>query len=252
MTKKTFLIAFSLIFMTGAVFSFGAFAQDYQQVLETLDSRSNFTTDLAATATMTIQDPDEGNEVQKVQMFRRDEDDTFLMLIQEPVVQLGQGYLKVEDNLWFYDPESRQFTHTALDENFQGSDAKNSDFGASSMAEDYRVLSSKETTLGQFKVYEMELEAVHDEVTYPYMTIWVTRDNYLLLKAEEYSLTKRLLRTSLYPNYARVGESYLATRMIFVDELVEDKSTQMVLSNISGAEIPDHVFTKAYVEQVNR
>jgi hypothetical protein len=31
----------------------------------------------------------------------------------EPESQLGQGYLKVDDNLWFYDPESRKFSHSS-------------------------------------------------------------------------------------------------------------------------------------------
>ena len=66
------------------------------------------------------------------------------------------------------------------------------------------------------------------------------------------SLTERLLRTSYYPSYARSGERYIADEQLFVDALVEGKQTQITLENISTAAIPDNVFTKAYVERVNR
>ena len=46
------------------------------------------------------------------------------LLIQEPVTQKGQGYLLEGDNLWFYDPSSRQFAHTSLKETFQDSDVQ--------------------------------------------------------------------------------------------------------------------------------
>lgn len=226
--------------------------QDFEQILQLIDTRSNFQGDLATTVSLDIKDPDEGDDSRTAQMFRRDSEDTFLILIQKPAVELGQGYLQVDDSLWFYDPESRQFTHTSLSESFEDTDARNSDFSSSTLAEDYDVISGTEGKLGNFDVWVLELEATHSEVTYPFRTIYVTKDDSLLLKSEDYSLTKRLLRTSYYPSYARAGDNYIAEKMIFVDALVENKSTSVTLSNISTAEIPDSVFTKTYVERVNR
>jgi hypothetical protein len=40
--------------------------------------------------------------------------------------------------------------------------------------------------------------------------------------------------------------------MVFIDELVEGNKTQISVSEISTNDIPDHVFTKAYIERVNR
>ena len=226
--------------------------QDFEEILKILDNRSNFQTDLSATMTLSRTDPEAGDDSRTVQMFRRDDDNLFLFLIEKPETQLGQGYLRVNDGLWFYDPESRQFTFTSLSESFEGSDARNRDFGASSLAEDYRVTSGTEGTLGNFDVWILELEATNSEVTYPFRKIWVTKENSLLLKSEDYSLTKRLLRTSFFPSYAKSGESFIANKMIFVDALVENKSTTITLTDISTATIPDNVFTKAYVERVNR
>jgi len=40
--------------------------------------------------------------------------------------------------------------------------------------------------------------------------------------------------------------------MVFVDELVQGRRTQITLSEISLNALPDSVFTKAFVERANR
>jgi outer membrane lipoprotein-sorting protein len=222
-------------------------------ILEKIDAQSRFEgTDFSAVLTLIVEDPEEGIEKLVVRQFRRDDGERHLLLIQEPVTQKGQGYLLEGDNLWFYDPSSRQFAHTSLKETFQDSDVRNADFGSSSYASSYEVEGYFDGMLGNFEVYIIDLKAVDDTVPFPYATIWVTKDTNLVLKAEEYSLTRRLMRSALFPKYAKVGEAIIPVQMVFLDELVEGKKTQVSLSEISVAEIPDHVFTKAYIERVNR
>ncbi|MCK5153045.1 MAG: outer membrane lipoprotein-sorting protein [Spirochaetales bacterium] len=222
-------------------------------ILDTVDTSRNFTgTDFSAVMTMISEDPDTGVEKKKVQQFRRDDEEMFLMLFIEPASEKGQGYLNIGENLWFYDPQSRKFNHTSMKESFGGTDAKNSDFGASSLGDDYKVLSVEEGKLGRFNVYIMDLEGTNSEVTYPTVKIWITKDTNLMLKSEDFSATGRLMRTSLFPSYAKVGEKYLATKMIFKDELIEGKKTQITITDISTKDLPDSIFTKSYVERVNR
>jgi outer membrane lipoprotein-sorting protein len=225
---------------------------DVDGLLARIDESGIYVGDLSATFTLQSVDPTEGSVLRQATWFRRDVDDAFLMLIQEPTTELGQGYLNVEDGFWFYDPESRQFVYTSLSESFQGSDAKNDDFSAPSYADDYRITSLTEGTLGAYDVWIVELEATHGDATYPFKTIWVSRAEELVLKSEDYSLTERLLRTSYFPSYARIGDAYVADRMIFVDALVPGRTTEITISDLSTAELPDYIFTKAYVERVNR
>jgi outer membrane lipoprotein-sorting protein len=227
--------------------------EEGQRILAEIDSLRTFTeSDFASVVTMVSEDPEEGVSRQVVRQFRRDSEDTFLMLIESPATMLGQGYLRVEDNLWFYDPESRNFSHSSMKERFSGSDARNSDFGASSYREDYRVVAVEEGRLGSYDVYILDLEATSNEVTYAAQRLWVTRDPYLPLKIEDYSEAGRLMRTSLFPSYTRAGETYVATTMIFVDELVDGRKTRIDVTDVSAAPLPDTIFTKAYVERVNR
>ncbi|HBG00003.1 MAG TPA: outer membrane lipoprotein-sorting protein [Firmicutes bacterium] len=254
--KKVTLI--SVLLLLALVAGFTAAAQDQdvahiEAILERLDEQSRFDqTDFSAVLTMIVEDPESGIEKMVVRQFRRDDGERFLLLIQEPVTQKGQGYLLEGDNLWFYDPSSRQFAHTSLKETFQGSDARNADFGSNSYSSSYEVESYLEGILGSFEVYIIDLKAVDDTVPFPYAKIWVTKESDLVLKAEEYSLTYRLMRTSLFPKYTKVGDVFIPVQLIFIDELVEGQKTQISVSEISTSDIPDHVFTKAYIERVNR
>ena len=226
---------------------------DVQALLAEIDRQRTFgDQDFTAVLTLVSEDPEEGVERTVAQQFRRDDDDAFLILIRDPAVQRGQGYLRQGDNLWFYDPDSRKFSHTSLKEAFQDTDARNSDFGDVKYAEDYTARTIEEGTLGKYAVYVLDLQATSDEVTYPFLKVWVTREGGLVLKTEDYSLTERLMRTSYYPRYARVGSAVVATEMIFVDELVEGKKTRISMTDLSAAAIPDSVFSKAYVERANR
>lgn len=254
--KKIRLIRL-LVLIAGVVFVQGLSAlsvEEAQNILAEIDAQKNFDeTDFSAVMTMISEDTEEGSEKSVVRMFRRDAEDSFLMLIQEPTVKKGQGYLNIGDNLWFYDPESRKFSHTSMNDKFNDSDANNSDFRMSSLADDYRVASTEEGRLGSYEVYIFGLEAQNKEITYPTRKIWVSRENRVILKSEDYSAGGRLLRTGYFPSYAKVGEdAYIATSRIFKDELIDGKKTRMQLTDISTRSLPDSIFTKTYVERVNR
>ena len=249
--KKILVTLFVLLSITLSIFAEAT--PDFEEILVKMDFQSTFEEyDFSTVMTMITEDPEEGVDKMVVYSFRRDREDKFVMIIEEPEVQKGQGYLRYEDNLWFYDPESRKFSHSSMKENFSHTDAKNSDFRMSTIAEDYSVVGWTEGKLGSYQVYILDLEAKHDEVTYPEKKVWVTKDNYLLLKSEDYSLTGRLMRTSFYPSYAKLGDSMTPVKMIFIDELVEGKKTQISLTDLSISPLPDSTFTKAYIERVNR
>jgi len=230
-----------------------AAADSGNEVLAAVDKNTNLLdSDISMIATMITESEADGVEKNIVRMFRRDRDDKFLILFQEPENIRGQGYLQVDETLYFYDPESRKFTHTSIKDSFKDSDANNSDFGSSTWAADYRVTSSEPATLGKFSTHMLTLEATSDEVTYPSMTIWVNDSPQLVLKAESFSLSERLMRTSYYPSYTQTGNAFFATKMIFVDEVVSGDKTTLTFDQVNAGDLEDSVFTKAYVERVNK
>lgn len=247
------IILFIMMALVAAGYGFSQ-QPNYQQILEDIDNSATFEgTDFSCTYTIVSQKPEEGKDITKARIFRRDSKDKFVLIILQPEVQKGQGYLKIDDNVWFYDPESRKFAHSSMKENLQDSDAKNSDFTQSSLVDDYKIVSTdSSSSLGRYDVHIIELEATNNEVSYPGMKLWISKENNLILKSEEYSLSGRLLRSSYYPKYKKVEGRYIPSKMLFIDELRKGEKTQVNLDDISLEDLPDSVFTKQYLERVNQ
>ena len=247
--KRLILLACGLAVLGGVAL---AQTPDFNAMLVDLDERTTFGDgDFSAVYTIISETPGEEREVTQARLFRRDINDQFLILILQPEVQRGQGYLQVDENVWFYDPESRKFERTTIRENIQGSDAQNADLDQNSFSEDYEVVGSQEGTLGSFDVWILDLEATNSDVAYDKVKLWVRKDVTLVLKQEDYSVNGRLMRTSLYPRYERVGEKLLPKQALIIDELNEGERTQLTMSDATTRTIPDSVFSKAYLERVN-
>jgi len=230
-----------------------AFAQDVTKILETLDAQSDFTgKDFAAVYTIVSQKPGEKDSVTQVRMFRRDSKKQFAMLVVLPEVNKGQGYLREDDNVWFYDPTSRKFSFSSIKENIQNSEAKNSDLTRKSILDDYEVTGTKEGTVGKIAVWIIDLKAKTSEVSYERSVMYVRKDKTMLLKQEDYSVSGRLMRTSLYPKYVELEGRLMPSQILIVDELNPGERSQLTLTEQSLATLPDKVFTKAFLEQVNK
>lgn len=225
---------------------------DFDTILSEIDDLANFAdSDFSAVYTIISERPGEEREVTQARLFRRDLNDQFLILILQPEVQRGQGYLQVDENVWFYDPESRKFERTTIRENIQNSDAQNADLDQSSFSTDYTVQSWQEGALGSFEVYVVDLEARSSDVAYDQVRLWIRRDQTIVLKEEDFSVNGRLMRTVYYPRYERVGNKTIPKQVLIIDELNEGERTQLTMTDATTQTIPDSVFSKAYLERVS-
>lgn len=252
--------AFAILFLALAAGGLAAQSVDYDAVIRKVDDQSNFkNTDFFVTITLVTEKVDGQKEAREVKLFRRDRDDQFLMIVNKPEVERGQGYLKAGDNMWFYDPSTREFSHTSLKERFSSSNANNDDFAQSSLVDDYKVVSGKAGKLGKSDVHVITLEAKKKTATYPMLRLFITQKDNLLLQQEEYSATKKLMRTSLYTDYRRIDGRAVPFKQLFIDNLTDDpktekveaERTQMTMSDLSLSAIPDEVFTQGYLERVS-
>ncbi len=225
---------------------------DFEKILEEIDSISSFEgKDFSCVYTMVSEKPGEDASVTKIRMFRRDDADQFVILILQPEAQKGQGYLQVDENVWFYDPESRKFEKSTLRENIQDSDTQNSDLDRSSLSEDYRVVDYAEEKLGSFDVWVLDLRANSTDVSYDKLKLWVRKDQVIVLKEEDYSVNGRLMRTIYYPKYIKVDTKFIPSKALIIDELNTGEKTEITMKDATVANIPDYVFSKAYLERVN-
>jgi len=246
------LVAFVALAL--AAFPVAAQTPDFKAMLAAVDSNGDFgTQDYSAVFTIVTQKPQEKDSVMQIRLFRRDEHHQIVWIIQKPEAQKGQGLLKVDENIWMYDPESGKYTHSTMKEQIQSSKAKSSDLKAASFAEDYDVAAWEEGVLGKYPVYILTLKAKNNEVSYPTLKLSLRKDKPLVMKEEDYSVSDRLMRTVLYPpRYIEVGGKTVPSQMLIQDELNKGEKSQLTISEVSVAKLPDSTFSKAFLGQSSR
>jgi outer membrane lipoprotein-sorting protein len=254
--KKLCFAIFGIFFFCGTAL----WAVSDQELLKQVDAlASYFDTDFSAEYTIVQQKPGQKPSTTVAGIFRRDSQETYVIVIMQPLISKGQGYLKQENTLWFYDPQSRRFNTTSSSERFQNTNARNSDFTRSTLAQDYKVTAGQDEMLGRLKCRVLSLEALTTEVTYPKMKVWISEDG-LLRKTEDYSLSGQLLRTSAIPDYHKIGSRYVPRQLLFVETLrgavingkFESEKTQITIAKPSFNKVADSVFSKTFLESVNR
>jgi len=232
--------------------------EESREILEGVDELVTFEDrDFSGEYTVTQRRPGQGNSVTKMTVFRRDRADTYTIIITEPPADRGKGYLKTGENLWLYDPEDRRFTVTSARDRFQNTNARNSDFTQSTLAEDYRIVGHEEAQLGAYQTDLYELEAVNDSVTFPKMRLWVDEDD-LVRKFEDYSASGQHMRTTAIPTYRELENRYVPVNIVIQDELrgrevdgtFRNERTVINVENASLKDVPDMVFTRTYLERV--
>jgi outer membrane lipoprotein-sorting protein len=241
-------------------FLFPLWADADQELLARVDSlASYYDTDFQAEYVFVQEKPGQARTTTIAGVFRRDSREQYVIIIMEPLISKGQGYLKEGNTLWFYDPQSRRFNTTSSADRFQNTNARNSDFTRSTLAADYKVVSGEDVVLGRFNCRLLTLEAVTTEVTYPRMKIWISEDN-LVRKTEDYSLSGQLLRTSAFPDYYNVSGRFVPRQILFVENLrgavingtFVNERTQITINKPSFSRVADSVFSKTFLETVNR
>jgi phage pi2 protein 07 len=246
MKKKLFILLFICIIGSSRLISLP------DDILGKIDENRKINSDISMVTTLITQKPDEEKSVFKGLIHQRMQENKTVFIILEPEEFKRTGYLQIENNVWVYDPESRRFSHSSLRDNIQNTNARNNDLKPLTLSRDYSIESSSEGKLGKYDVFVLDLKATSDQVTVPRTKIWVNKDNYLILKMEEYSLSERLVRTLYYAHYTKIKEHYLSDKILIIDNLTEGEKTQISSTNISLEELPDYYFTKAYLENVSR
>lgn len=255
---KKLVLSFTFLFLTVS-----AFAQSYELLLQQAqDSSAFYDSDFKGSYSVVQEKPGEGKNVTEAVMYRRDRTAQWVILVTGPAKEKGKGYLQSDGNIWFYDPADNAFTFTSAKDKFQNTNANNSDFAPQFYARDYNIKSAQEVKLGKLDCVCFNLVAKDSasSVDYPELKLWVTKDDGLVRKKEDYSLSGQLLRTTLIPSYQLAdcnGKKYgVPLNMLIVDNLrgkkIGDKMqyerTQISISNVSFESVKDYIYTKPFLE----
>ena len=227
---------------------------DFKALLARYDEMLNFDKyDQSARVTIVQRKPGESDNVMQAQYFRRDAEKKTLILILKPEANRGQGLLMIGDDVTiFYDPESRKFSTVAKSGSFQDTNAKNSDFEAPNFSTKYDIVDATRESLVKKDTWALTLKARTNDVSYPTIKLWLEIGSNLCLKMENYSLSNRLMSTTLYGKYVSIKGKFIPQIWRFEDNLKKGEITVISLESPSLEKLPDNVFTKAYLEQVNQ
>ncbi len=229
-----------------------------EMILREIDEYLSLESDGTAKVTITTQKKGQGIKQQEMIYYRQDSTDSFLIIMVAPENEKGNGYLKQGENMWVYRKNTRTFQHINSDESIGGSGATADDFEMKKLSEEYNIAMEdgkekvEEVVLGGMEVYKIELVAKTDAVKDPKRIYWVAKENYLPLRIQNFSLSGTLMDTITFKKYKKIDGSYIPTSQLIVDEFDLGNKSLVNLTDISTEEIPSHIFTKAYLENLSK
>jgi outer membrane lipoprotein-sorting protein len=192
-------------------------------------------------------------------VYRRDSDDKFLILFTKPKEESGKGYLKIDKNLWMFDPNTGKWERRTERERLAGTNSRREDFDESRLSEEYDVEYESSGTLGNYKTHVFKLKAKEGkDVAYPILKLTVDQADKNILKREESSLSGKLMRSTYYPKWNKMfspskkGDVWIPEEMRIFDELEKENSTVILVKETDLKNVESNIFTKAWIESKSK
>jgi outer membrane lipoprotein-sorting protein len=192
-------------------------------------------------------------------VFRRSADQKFMIIFTKPKASQGQGYLRVDKNMWFYDPSVGKWERRTERERIGGTNSRRSDFDESRLAQEYDPEDKGEEKLGAYTAQMMTLKGKPGlDLAFPVIKLWVDKETKNVLKRQEFALSERLLRTSYYPKWKKIfSESrgmdiWYPQEIRFYDEVEKQNSTLILIKSVDLHALEANLFTKAWLEGKSR
>lgn len=182
--------------------------------------------------------------------------DYSLVLITAPAREKGQSFLKYKREMWSWNPSINRMIKlppSMLSQGWMGSDFTNDDLlNESSIVVDYtHKLSGKEVVSGK-ECYKIELIPKENApVVWGKILLWISREDYLQLKAEYYDEDDYLVKTETGMNIKNMSGRVIPTRFELVPADKEGNKTILTLDMIEfNSPIPVSFFTQQNMKNV--
>ncbi len=234
-------------------------ADELKKVVATIDERQRNSGDWKALCYMEAKEKGKTDVVYELLVFRRDEDDKQMFLFTKPKSEAGKGYLRIEKNLWMYDPATGRWERRTERERIGGTDTRRGDLDESRLAEEYESAWVGEEKLGAYAVDHLKLRVKPGvDVAFPVVELWVDKATLNVLKRQEFALSGKLMRTAYYPRWKKVfspskkGEVWYPEEMRFFDEIEKGNQTLILIKEIDLRNLEANLFTKAWLESKSR
>ena len=164
-------------------------ATEMVSMLKVIDDRQRNSGDYTSQVFIEQKEAGKSDLVYQASVYQRDESDKLVILFTKPQAEAGKGYLRVDKNLFMYDPSVGRWERRTERERIGGTNSQRADFDESRLAEEYTPAYVGEETLGKYKVHHLKLTAnAGIDVAYPVIELWIDQATTNILKRQEYAL----------------------------------------------------------------
>lgn len=229
------------------------------QLLNTIDDRQSNQGDYRAEVYVEEKQKGKLTIAQRAIVYRRSADAKFIILFTEPKAMQGQGYLRVDKNLWFYEPSVGKWSRRTERERIGGTNSRRSDFDEPRLAAEYDPEDAGQEQVGAYTAQVLKLRGKPGvDLASPVVKLWIDKDGKNLLKRQEFALSGRLLRTVYYPKWRKLfseskkADVWYPEEVRIFDEIEKENSTLIVIKNVDLHPLEANQFTKAWLESKSR
>jgi outer membrane lipoprotein-sorting protein len=258
---KKYLLSLALILFALARPALAASEKDELalKLAKTIDERMRSSGDYKALIFMEQKAKGKNDLVYQLVTYRRDEDEKLMILFLQPKSEAGKGYLRLDKNLFMYDPTVGKWERRTERERIGGTGSNRKDFDQSKLAEEYVVHYVAEEKLGKFKVDHIKLDAKKEaDVAYPIMEMWIDSETGNNLKTQERAISGKLMRSIYYPKWEKMfsksknADIYFPKEIRIYDEVEKENSTLLFFRKVDLDPLEANIFTKAWLESKSR
>lgn len=194
--------------------------------------------------------PDQPVDMHKFRVLSKGNENSVVMTT-EPASERGQILLMKGRDLWIFMPSVSQPIRLSLSQRLTGQVA-NGDLARANFTGDYTPTILRTEVIDGEKYWVLELLGVDGSVTYHKVLFWVRQSNFWPYRAEFYSLSNRLLKTSRYENFEMTLGKLRPTRLVMEDALHKDEVSVLEYSGMKLRDLPDKIFTKDYLKKLEQ
>jgi hypothetical protein len=229
------------------------------ELLKGIDQRIRSSGDYKALFYLEQREKNKPDVVREGLAYRRDADEKLMILFTKPKTESGKGYLRIDKNLWFYDPSVGKWERRTDRERIGGTDSRRQDFDQSKLAEEYEPTFEGQEKLGNFDVTVLKLAAKPGtDVAYPVVKLWIDKATGNDLKRQDFALSGKLMRTSYVPKWQKLfseskkAELWYRQEIRIYDEIDKANSTLVIVKSVDLNPLSENIFTKAWLESKSR
>ncbi len=231
---------------------------DVTVMIATIDERQENSGDYRSIAYLEQKEKGKADVAFEIEFFRRDADDKLMILFTKPKNEAGKGYLRLDKNLFLYDPTVGKWERRTERERIGGTSSNRQDFDESRLADEYTAKFVAMEKLGKFAVTHLTLTAKAEvDVAFPTVELFVGPDGNVL-KREDKALSGKLQRTTYYPKWNKIfseskkADVYIPAEIRIFDEVLKGNSTIIIIKTTDLRALDANLFTKAWLESKSR